>query len=69
MQYKLTKVITLTPRFIFKNKLGGTINFRQEKSQSFVHLTPGEQAPLHELTKSASEPRVVIAYPGVNQEW
>lgn len=68
-KYKLSKVVTLSPRFMFKNNLGSTINFRQEHSEGFVHLTPGERAPLHQLTKRQGDPRVVIAYQGVNEEW
>lgn len=68
-QYKLTKVITLSPRFMFKNNLSTTINFRQEASDSFVHLAPGERAPLHRFVKRSGDPRIVLAHQGSNQTW
>ncbi|CED84268.1 Vacuolar protein sorting-associated protein [Phaffia rhodozyma] len=68
-KYKLSKIVTLSPRFVFRNNMDSTINVRQERSDGFIHLTPGERAPMHRLMKRPGDLRVVIAYQGVNEEW
>jgi vacuolar protein sorting-associated protein 13A/C len=73
LQYKLSKVVTLTPRFMIKNNLSETISVRQEGSDGFIHLGEGERGPLHRFIKrgggNGEEPRVVIALQGLNEVW
>ncbi len=69
-KYKLTKVLTLAPRFLVKNKLPEPIVFR-------VHgvalgdrstLSPGERCPLTTL-RAAPEKLLTVAFPGLNAQW
>lgn len=69
-KYKLTKVITLAPRFMVKNDLPRPIAFREHgvapKGRST--LGPGERCPLH-FIKSGDETLLTFAFPGLNAQW
>ncbi|TFK77101.1 vacuolar protein sorting-associated protein 13 [Pluteus cervinus] len=69
-KYKLTKVITLTPRFILVNKLAEAISFREHGVAPRDNSTvgPGQRCPLH-LFKSGQERLLTIAFPGLNAQW
>ena len=69
-KYKLTKVITLTPRFIIQNKLPDPICFREHgiaPQQRFV-VKPGEKHPLLSISHE-EEKLITFAYPGLNAQW
>ncbi|KAF8873711.1 vacuolar protein sorting-associated protein 13 [Gymnopilus junonius] len=59
-KYKLTKVISLTPRFLIKNQLPGAITFREHES--------GQRCSF-QVFRSGSEKLLTIAYPGLNARW
>ena len=61
-QYKLTKVITIYPRFIVKNDLGEAIRFRELGSKESVIVPSGERYSL-EFLRAGHEPRLVLSYP------
>lgn len=65
--------MTLTPRFLFKNNMADTISVRQEGSDGFIHLGQGERGPMHRFMKrpggDGNDPRVVIAFQGLNEVW
>lgn len=69
-KYKLSKVITLTPRFILKNNLSEPISFREhgvaprEKSV----ISSGERCSLH-FIRASPEKLLTVAYPGLNAQW
>jgi vacuolar protein sorting-associated protein 13A/C len=70
-KYKLTKVITLAPRFIVKNNLDQPIYFREHgmalgDDQSTID--PHTQRPLH-FMRNREEKLLTIAYPGLNAQW
>uniref|UniRef100_A0A0W0G3E4 Putative vacuolar protein sorting-associated protein vps13 n=1 Tax=Moniliophthora roreri TaxID=221103 RepID=A0A0W0G3E4_MONRR len=69
-KYKLTKVITFTPRFILKNNLSEPVSFRQHgvapRDRSVAH--PGERVPLQFLRQS-EETLLTLAFPGLNALW
>ncbi|KAK7058962.1 Vacuolar protein sorting-associated protein 13 [Paramarasmius palmivorus] len=69
-KYKLSKVITLAPRFLIKNNLSEPIAFRQHgvalRERSVIH--PGERVPLQFLRQS-EETLLTIAFPGLNAQW
>ncbi|KAF4122047.1 vacuolar protein sorting-associated protein 13A/C [Geosmithia morbida] len=67
-KYKLTKVITLAPRFILENKLGEELLVREPSSPGYMTLKPGTLQPLHFMQKSAVK-QLCLCYPGVNNQW
>lgn len=67
-KYNLTKVITLTPRFILKNKLAEDLNFREPSSSDFTTLKPNELKPIH-FMRQAPEKQLCLCFPGVNNQW
>ena len=52
-KYKLTKVITVAPRFIVKNMFSYALKIRQRNTQNLVNLAPGASAPIHQLQSRA----------------
>lgn len=67
-KYNVTKVATVTPRFILKNKLKEEINVREPASSDVVKLNSGELLPLKFL-KQAPDKQLCFQYPGVNNQW
>jgi vacuolar protein sorting-associated protein 13A/C len=67
-KYKLTKVVTITPRFVVKNKLAEEIQIREPGSPDFFTLKTGELHPLRFLKQSTGQ-QLCLCYPGVNNSW
>lgn len=69
-KYKLTKVITLAPRFLIKNNLPEPITFREHgvAPRERCLINPGERCPL-QLIRSGTEKLLTVAYPGLNARW
>ncbi|KAJ7783787.1 vacuolar protein sorting-associated protein 13 [Mycena maculata] len=69
-KYKLTKVITLAPRFLIKNNLSEAISFREHgvapRDRSIIK--PGERCPLHFL-RAGQERLLTVAFSGLNAQW
>ncbi|KAF9478514.1 vacuolar protein sorting-associated protein 13 [Pholiota conissans] len=69
-KYKLSKVITIAPRFLIRNCLSDTIAFREHG------VTPRERSLLEsgqrctfQLLRSGEGKLLTIAYPGLNAHW
>ncbi|CAG8609296.1 9150_t:CDS:10, partial [Funneliformis caledonium] len=67
-KYKLTKIVTFTPRFILKNNLNEDINFREPESTNFMTVKSKDRAPLHFLKKGIIK-QLMLCYPGLNKSW
>ncbi|KAG9314367.1 hypothetical protein JVU11DRAFT_5161 [Chiua virens] len=69
-KYKLTKVITISPRFMFKNNLPFPIQFREYKGlpRGRAVLDPGERIPL-QIMQAGEDKLLTIAYTGLNARW
>ncbi|KAF1812213.1 vacuolar protein sorting-associated protein 13 [Eremomyces bilateralis CBS 781.70] len=67
-KYNLTKVVTLGPRFIVKNRLSEEINVREPGSSDIMTLKPGDLLPLRFLRQRAGQ-QLSICFPGVNNTW
>jgi vacuolar protein sorting-associated protein 13A/C len=67
-KYRLTKVVTITPRFILKNKMAEEINFREPGSSDIKTLKPNKLRPLH-FIRQAPEKQLCLCFPGVNNQW
>jgi vacuolar protein sorting-associated protein 13A/C len=69
-KYKLTKVITISPRFMLKNDLPFPIQFREYKGlpRGRAVLEPGDRIPL-QVMQAGEEKLLTIAYTGLNARW
>ncbi|KAG0637605.1 hypothetical protein HOY80DRAFT_1138202 [Tuber brumale] len=69
-KYKMTKIVTLTPRFILKSKLSEAIQIREPGtgSKNIMTLNPGELLPLHFL-KASERKQLTLLFPGINNRW
>lgn len=67
-KYKLTKVVTIAPRFIIKNKFSEEINIREPGSSNTMTLKAGSLMPLQFL-KQAPVKQLCLCYSGVNNQW
>lgn len=67
-KYMMTKVVTLSPRFIVQNKIGEDINIREPSSSDLTTLKTGQLQPLHFLQKTAAK-QLCLCYPGVSNQW
>ncbi|CAO1605338.1 Vacuolar protein sorting-associated protein 13 [Xanthoria calcicola] len=67
-KYKLTKVVTVAPRFVLKNKLKEEINIREHGSSNTMSLKHGELLPLRYL-KQSNHKQLCLCFPGVNNQW
>ncbi|PGH18613.1 hypothetical protein AJ79_00392 [Helicocarpus griseus UAMH5409] len=67
-KYKLTKVVTVAPRFILNNKLNEDLIAREPGSSNVISLRAGDLVPLHFL-RHAPEKQLCLCFPGVNNQW
>ncbi|KAL2866549.1 membrane morphogenesis protein VPS13 [Aspergillus lucknowensis] len=67
-KYKLTKVVTIAPRFVLKNKLTEDILVREPGSSNVTDVKTGDLVPLHFL-RQAGEKQLCLCFPGVNNQW
>jgi len=67
-KYNLTKVVTVAPRFVLKNKLKEQINIREPGSNNVMSLKKGELLPLHFL-RQAPQKQLCLCFDGVNNQW
>lgn len=69
-KYKLTKVVTLAPRFLIKNNSSQPLAFREHgvAPRGRSSIEPAERVPLHFL-RVGDEKLLTIAVPGLNAQW
>lgn len=67
-KYKLTRVVTLAPRFVIKNKLGEELNIREPGSSDVTTLQSGDLHPLRYLKQTTGQ-QLCFCFPGVNNTW
>ncbi len=67
-KYKMTKVVTLAPRFVLKNQMNEEINVREPGSSELMTLKPQALQPLHFLQRSAIK-QLCLCFPGLNNQW
>ncbi|ESZ98798.1 putative Vacuolar protein sorting-associated protein 13 [Sclerotinia borealis F-4128] len=67
-KYKMTKVVTLAPRFVLKNQMSEEINVREPVSSELWTLKPQALEPLHFLQKSPVK-QLTLCFPGLNNQW
>ncbi|KAH7368024.1 vacuolar protein sorting-associated protein [Plectosphaerella cucumerina] len=67
-KYKMTKVVTLAPRFVLENKLDEEIHVRESSASGFMTLKPGALRPIHFMQKTTVK-QLSLCYPGMNSQW
>lgn len=67
-KYKMTKVVTIAPRFVLKNKLNEDLLVREPGSSNVLSVGSGELIPLHFL-RQVAEKQLCLCFPGVNNQW
>lgn len=67
-KYKLTKVVSITPRFLVKNRLSEDMQIREPGSSDATTLKSGELHPLRFLKQSTGQ-QLCLCFPGVNNSW
>jgi vacuolar protein sorting-associated protein 13A/C len=67
-KYKMTKVVTIAPRFVLKNKMAEEINVREPGSSELMTLKPGALQALHFLQKTTAK-QLCLCFPGLNNQW
>ncbi|KAL9075208.1 MAG: hypothetical protein Q9157_004112 [Trypethelium eluteriae] len=67
-KYKLTKVVTIAPRFILKNKIGEDLNIREPGSSDVMTAKNSDLLPLKFLRQSVGQ-QLSLCFPGMNNQW
>ncbi|KAE8396464.1 hypothetical protein BDV23DRAFT_423 [Aspergillus alliaceus] len=67
-KYKMTKVVTIAPRFVLKNKINEDISVREPGSSNVLNIKSGDLVPLHFL-RQVPEKQLCLCFPGVNNQW
>ncbi|OAA63095.1 vacuolar protein sorting-associated protein vps13 [Cordyceps fumosorosea ARSEF 2679] len=67
-KYKMTRVVTLAPRFVLENKLGEEVYVRESSSPGFLTLAQGALRPLHFMQKGSVK-QLSLCYAGVDSHW
>ncbi|KAJ5183662.1 hypothetical protein N7492_001278 [Penicillium capsulatum] len=67
-KYKMTRVVTIAPRFILKSKLNEDLLVREPGSSTVHQIKSGELVPLHFL-RQVAEKQLCLCFPGVNNQW
>ncbi|ORY32314.1 hypothetical protein BCR39DRAFT_523905, partial [Naematelia encephala] len=67
-KYKLTKVITIAPRFLVKNTLPYPLKIRQHSTQQTIDVAPGERVPVLELQQRSPQ-QLSMAFDDNELKW
>jgi len=67
-KYALTKVVTITPRFILKNNLDEDLNFREYCSNNVTLLPAHQRVPLRYM-RQGQQKLLSLRLPGVTSRW
>ena len=67
-KYNLTKVVTVAPRFVVKNKINEDICIREPGSSDVTNLKSGDLIPLRFL-RQAPEKQLCLCWLGIDNQW
>lgn len=67
-KYSLTKVVTVAPRFMLKNKIGEDMELREPGSSDVLKMKNNELLPLY-FMRQCPEKQLCLCFPGVNNQW
>ncbi|KIX05154.1 uncharacterized protein Z518_06026 [Rhinocladiella mackenziei CBS 650.93] len=67
-KYSLTKVVTLAPRFMLKNRIGEDVELREPGSSEVLRMKPNDLLPIY-FMRHSPEKQLCLCFPGVNNQW
>ncbi|KAI9315667.1 hypothetical protein BX666DRAFT_1957951, partial [Dichotomocladium elegans] len=67
-KYKLTKIVTFTPRFVLINRMIDDIRYREPETRIDHILEAGQRISLHQLRRN-TEKQLSVKLPGINNTW
>ncbi|KAK9485881.1 hypothetical protein V1527DRAFT_94643 [Lipomyces starkeyi] len=67
-KYKMTKIVTISPRFVLKNKLSEDLNIREPGSSVVMVIKAGEVLPLH-FMQQVPEKQLTLSFPMAGPHW
>ncbi|KEF54971.1 uncharacterized protein A1O9_08623 [Exophiala aquamarina CBS 119918] len=67
-KYNLSKVVTIAPRFVLKNKIGEAIELREPGSSEVIKVRNNELLPIYFMRQSP-EKQLCLCFPGVDNQW
>ncbi|KPI40863.1 Vacuolar protein sorting-associated protein 13 [Cyphellophora attinorum] len=67
-KYNVTKVVTITPRFVLKNKIGENLELREPGSSNIMKLKNNDLLPLYFL-RQIQDKQLCLCFPGGNNQW
>lgn len=67
-KYNLTKVVTVAPRFILKNKINEDLELREPGSSEIIRLKNNDLMPVYFMSQGL-EKQLCLCFPGVNNQW
>lgn len=67
-KYKLTKMVTFTPRFILSNHMDVSVRYREPESRADQEVAPHSRKPLYRIRKS-QEKQLCVKLPGIDNVW
>ncbi|KAK9446960.1 uncharacterized protein V1518DRAFT_387785 [Limtongia smithiae] len=67
-KYKLTKIVTIKPRFIVKNKLTEDLSIREPGSSTVMTIKAGEVFPLH-FMQQVEQKQLSLSFPQQGAPW
>lgn len=67
-KYSLTKVVTVAPRFVLKNKIGEELELREPGSTDVMKMKNNDLLPIY-FMRQGPEKQLCLCFPGVNNQW
>jgi vacuolar protein sorting-associated protein 13A/C len=67
-KYNLTRVVSLTPRFILKNKIGENLELREPGSSEVLKLKNNDLRPVY-FMRQLPEKQLCLCFPGSGNQW
>ncbi|KAK5230843.1 Vacuolar protein sorting-associated protein 13 [Exophiala xenobiotica] len=67
-KYSLSKVVTIAPRFMLKNKIGEDIELREPGSSDVIKMGNNDLLPMY-FMRQVPEKQLCLCFPGVNNQW
>ncbi len=67
-KYSLTKVVTIAPRFVLKNKIGEDVELREPGSSEVWKMKNNDLLPLYFMRQTADK-QLCLCFQGNNNQW
>ncbi|KAL9059489.1 MAG: hypothetical protein Q9162_001187 [Coniocarpon cinnabarinum] len=67
-KYNLTKVVTVTPRYLIRSRLKEDVDIREPGSSNVTTLKSGDLHPLRYMRPNQAQ-QLSLCFPGLNNQW